>query len=160
MGQRFIPARHWSRQQVGQFATRQEGQQRAVKVWVCQSCRGWNEQQGRAKPACCAFCGYASFFRCDSKVEAQRFLWLWSEQDKGKISGLVHHPRYDLYGFDMQGRPQRVRTYEADFEYHDRYGVVVTEDVKPSDPRAQTPEFKIKRDWFELQYGRRLMIVN
>lgn len=158
---RYIPGRLWGKRQVGQFATRVEGHQRAIKVWICVACQGWNEP-AKGKPAGCQFCACPQLLKCDSKGEAQRFVWLWGEQQRGRITGLIHHPRFDLFAPGPTGTGlKRICIYEGDSEYvitdsNER----IVEDFKPQDPAAQDPLFKVKRKWVEHQYGLRISIVS
>lgn len=159
--QRWIPARYAGAG--GQaFATRADGYQRKRRVYVCLACRAWNEG---ARPAECIdpHCSSGTFLRMDSVVEAQRFMALWLMQDAGTIvpGTLTHHPRYPLITLGPDGKPIAVRVYEADSTYvRAACGTRVVEDVKPRADQAQDPVFRLKRAWFEAQYGLPITIVS
>ena len=162
-----MTATHWVHNRGGthrraaqQFAHRSEGYQRKRRVWVCVNCRAWHD----AKPAGCigTGCLSGSFLHFDSTVEAQRFVQLWMLQDHGEIQRgtLRHHPRYPLCVPGPSGAPIEVCRYEADSTYVTQAGLRVVEDVKPRDPKAQDPVFKLKRRLFEAQYGVEITIVS
>lgn len=166
-GQRYIPGRRWARGpgQAGRggFQTRVEGHQRSRKVWICLACRAWlePEQTGgpKGKPAACHQCGGSSYLFFDSAIEGQRFARLWFMQDTGEITGLKHHPRFELHTVNPGDQVVRVGVYEADSEYW-RDGQHIVEDVKPRDEAAQDPLFKWKRRHFEAEYGLTIYIVS
>lgn len=100
--------------------------------------------------------------RFASKREAIRYAELKLLLRAGQISGLKLQPRYPLCAGDVpillrSGRYRNGRqlVYVADFEYVDQAGVTVTEDAKG----YETPEWKIKRALFEIQYGRQVVTM-
>lgn len=163
-----MSAQHWTHgrgrggaRQAGPFATRNAGFALKNRAWICIACRAWHD----VKPKGCINpnCTSGKFLHFDSKVEAQRFAQLWMLQDHGRIAAgtLVHHPRYDLCAPDPRGgAPLAVAYYEADSTYVRDTGARVVEDVKPRADLAQDPVFKIKRRWFEAQYGLAITIVS
>lgn len=99
----------------------------------------------------------------DSKREAARYQELKLLLRAGEISHLKLQPRYPLYYGDQQIRIRSERfnktgfplTYVADFEYTDKDGQLVVEDVKGH----ATQVAKIKLALFQLHYGLEVRIV-
>jgi len=155
----------------GAFGTRLEGANLAHKVWLCRACYAWHwaERDGwdapRKKPPACRECGERQFLHFDSRGEAQRFVHLMRDQRHGLVRKLRHHPRFPLHVPDPSGTPRKFAVYEAD-SYYQRLDEAsgewldVVEDFKPADPKAQDPQFKLKRRAFELQHGIAITIVS
>lgn len=167
MGTHFIPARRWSGKPGGRggFTSRLGGANLARRVWICPACRRWHDPVDdpggkKSRPPACAGCGERALLYFDSRGEALRFVQLWMMQDAGDITGLRHHPRFDLLAYGEGGVPVPVAQYEADAAYIDRHGIEVIEDYKPRSPEAQDPVFRLKRRHFEAQYGIRVRIVS
>jgi hypothetical protein len=138
----------------GTFRSRTGGFQQAQHVWICQGCRAWAKGQ---RPAECVHCNCPDLWHCDSAGEAKRFMQLLFRQDIGDIIDLEHHPRFPILVEGPAG-PKPILTYEADASYQ-HAGKLVVEDVKPSDPRAQDPIFRLKRKLFEHQYATQITLV-
>jgi len=87
-----------------------------------------------------------------SKSEGERYLELKTLQETGQIRDLVLQPKFVLQeSFRKHGELFRAIHYVADFQYFDRDGKFVVEDVKGY-MGYTTPEFKIKRKLFEKRY--------
>lgn len=87
----------------------------------------------------------------DSQREAQRYATLKLLARSGDYADLKLQPRYPL----MVGGV-KIADYVADFEYRDTVtGATITEDVKG----VETAVFKLKRKFFEAQYGRKIRIT-
>ena len=93
--------------------------------------------------------------RFQSKAEARRYSELKLLERANEIRDLKLQPRYPLMCGD---RPISIRNkhgvkrkvvYIADFEYVDKFGVFIVEDVKGYD----TPTSRLKRGILEAQYG-------
>jgi hypothetical protein len=86
----------------------------------------------------------------DSRAEAARYLVLLERQQRGQISGLRTQPRYELQAAfrDAQGRMTRAIVYVADFEYREKGGQLVAEDVKG----METQVWRIKAKMFKNRY--------
>ena len=82
----------------------------------------------------------------DSQAEGNRYLYLKSEQEAGRISGLECHPKFTLLkGRTWNGKRYRPVTYSPDFTYRDCVAAkMVAEDVKGGQA-TQTTAFKIKQ---------------
>lgn len=85
-----------------------------------------------------------------SKLEAYRCDELHLQQQAGDVSDLKAHPQ-PVYHLDVNG--VRVATYRGDFEYLDRDGVLVTEDVKG----FRTERYQIIAELFAALFGRRIL---
>ncbi len=157
--------KHWipHRPGRGRFNTRIQGHALKKSVWVCKACRAWHraaEQTAKGRPAGCKQCQGKDFFFFDSGGEAQRFMALWFALDGGRIEALEHHPRFPLLVVDARtGKPVQIGYYEADSKYVEN-GLVVVEDFKPKDPRAQDPVFKLKRRIIEATHGFTISVVS
>lgn len=78
----------------------------------------------------------------DSKAEAQRYLGLRLLLRAGEISELTRQVSFVLApGTIIQGKAKRSLIYRADFQYRDKAGRLVVEDVKG----MLTEAYKIKR---------------
>ncbi len=85
----------------------------------------------------------------DSRAEATRYTELRLLERAGEISSLVLQPEFELIpGYTKNGRKVRAVKYRADFQYTDRDGKTVIEDVKG----VRTKEFAIKKKIFEWKY--------
>lgn len=80
----------------------------------------------------------------DSKAEAERWATLKILAAAGEITGLQRQVPYDL---TVNGT--RIARYVGDFEYRDRMGDSVVEDVKG----VLTPEFRLKAKLMEAIHG-------
>lgn len=88
----------------------------------------------------------------DSKAEYKRYAELITLQKQGKIRDLNRQVSYRL-----TAHGKKICVYIADFDYYvgDEH---VTEDYKGM-PRV-TPEFRIKANLFEAQYGRKIVLTS
>ncbi len=94
----------------------------------------------------------------DSKAECRRYIQLRTMERAGEISELRIQVAYELFPAQVvDGKRIRACRYIADFEYLDRNGVLVTEDVK-SGP-TKTAEFRVKAKAFAFRYGRAIREV-
>jgi hypothetical protein len=86
----------------------------------------------------------------DSKAEADRYMYLLSEQKKGNISELAIQVPYILQeGFvNYNGKKIREIKYIVDFEYRMPDGRIVVEDVKG----FATKDFNLKYKMFMWRY--------
>jgi len=85
----------------------------------------------------------------DSRAEATRYTELKLLERAGEISSLVLQPEFELIpGYIKNGRKIRAVKYRADFQYTDRNGKTVIEDVKG----VCTKEFLLKKKIFEWKY--------
>lgn len=89
--------------------------------------------------------------RFASKAEAKRYEELKLLVRAGEISELELQKPYQLTAFDGT----KLAKYVADFDYRDKSGVRVTEDVKG----ILTPAFRIKAKLFKAQFGRDITII-
>lgn len=89
--------------------------------------------------------------RFSSKAEAARFLELKLLEKAGEVRELELQPRFTLCAPVGHSRvPTRVCDYVADFRYREGpRGMLVIEDVKG----MKTPVYRLKKKWFEAQYG-------
>lgn len=87
-----------------------------------------------------------------SKAEARRCDELHILQAGGEISGLVAHPQ-PSYPLVVAGT--KVTVYRGDFEYTDRDGTLVTEDVKG----MRTDVYQLKAKLFAALMGREIREV-
>ena len=85
-----------------------------------------------------------------SKAEARRCDELHALETGGEISDLKAHPQ-PVYRLEVNG--VLVATYKGDFEYRDRDGNVVTEDVKG----MRTEIYALKAKLFRAIYGREIL---
>lgn len=92
----------------------------------------------------------------DSTAEYHHWLYLRSEQEAGRIKGLMPHPTYTLIPRfkTLSGQWERAVTYTPDFQYiifdpDDPYSEqTVCEDVKG----VRTTAYIIKRKLFQFTY--------
>ena len=85
----------------------------------------------------------------DSKAEAERYAELKLLERSGQIRGLALQPEFELIpGYTKNGHKIRAVKYRADFQYTDRNGQTVIEDVKG----VRTKEFLLKKKIFEWKY--------
>ena len=84
----------------------------------------------------------------DSKKERARYFELKLLERTGQISELVLQPKYPL----MINKTVVAR-YISDFEYKDKTGALITEDVKSEITRKQ-PVYRLKNKMFAAQFGR------
>lgn len=148
------------------MTTKADGWNKARHAWICRLCGAWHD----TKPTECAsrgcLAGQKDLLHFDSKGEAQRFAHLMFLQEQGEITALRHHPRYALHALAPGGKPVQVATYEADSVYRKPWRdgldetMVIVEDYKPGSEKALDPTFKLKRRWFEAQYGIEIKIVS
>lgn len=82
-----------------------------------------------------------------SKKEASRYATLKLLEKTGEIRGLAIQPKFRL---DVCG--QHICTYVADFQYLERDGSVVVEDVKSAITR-KNPVYRIKNKLFHALIG-------
>jgi hypothetical protein len=89
--------------------------------------------------------------RFDSKKEADRYLILRSEMNRGAIQDLILQPKFILQcAFtDAMGEKHRQIEYWGDFQYFDKKKkCMVVEDVKG----MQTEVYKLKKKLFLYSY--------
>lgn len=87
---------------------------------------------------------------CDSFKEAQRGFELYMMQKAGEISELSFHPTFKL---EIDGRKigKRGRRFTADFQYRNKNGELIVEDVKS--PITKSAEaYTLRRDLFLALY--------
>ena len=87
-----------------------------------------------------------------SKAEARHCDELHILQAAGEISDLKAHPQ-PVYPLEVNGR--KVTSYRGDFEYLDRDGTLVTEDVKG----VRTEVYQLKAKLFAALLGREIREV-
>ncbi len=96
--------------------------------------------------------------RFDSKAEGRRYMLLKDMERKGEITDLECQVSYELLPAQcVDGKKIRPCFYRCDFQYTNKNGVLVTEDVK-SGP-TKTAEYKIKAKMFAYRYGRQIVEV-
>lgn len=91
--------------------------------------------------------------RFDSKREGRRYCELRVLERAGDISALRRQPKYVLITEGVE-----VGQYVGDFEYVDKSGTLVTEDIK-SPATARIRLFAWKKKHFAAQYGREIRVV-
>lgn len=90
--------------------------------------------------------------RFDSQREARRYGELRLLEKAGQIRALTLQPSFPLWASAARGELVEVARYVADFQYDERDGQgwrLVVEDAKG----VRTTVYKLKRRWFEAQYG-------
>lgn len=91
--------------------------------------------------------------RFHSAKEARRYSELKLLEKAGEITGLLLQPRYGLWikPFVGTGSSERVSAgnYVGDFQYYERSGELVVEDVKG----VKTPAYRLKKRIVEALYG-------
>ncbi len=89
--------------------------------------------------------------RFHSKAEARRYSELKLLEKAGEVKELELQPEFPLYAPSKSwGKHELVCTYVADFRYRQGpRGVLVIEDVKG----MKTPVYRLKKKWFQAQYG-------
>ena len=107
----------------------------AVRAWRCTGCGAIATKGDKV----CAACGAKAIRSFDSRAEARRFDQLMLMQRAGVIHALRCQPKWLLV---IKG--EQVGSYTADFEYRDRDGRLVVEDVKGGEA-TRTEVYKIKR---------------
>lgn len=86
-----------------------------------------------------------------SRAEASRYIALKAAVALGTITDLVLQPRFVLQpGFGPKGGKIRAIEYVADFQYKDKEGRSIVEDVKG----MKTEAYNIKRKIFLYKYGK------
>lgn len=87
----------------------------------------------------------------DSVKEANRYLVLLGMEQAGEIAGLTLQPKFEIMpGFrDWDNTWIRPTTYSADFQYRDKEGNLIIEDVKSA--YTKTQQWAIK--WKLLKYS-------
>lgn len=94
-----------------------------------------------------------------SRKEASRYSVLKILERAGEISDLVLQPRFVIAeGFKHDGKTYRTRFYVADFQYRDKSGSVVVEDVK-SPITKKNPVYRLKIHLFLSRYGDNYIFV-
>lgn len=99
---------------------------------------------------------YADGHRFDSHGEYGRWLQLKAREEKGEISELRVHPKYELraYPYCLEDGPKKVAKIIPDFEYWEN-GKLVTEDFKG----VITSTWRLKAKIFKANYGREIRVV-
>jgi hypothetical protein len=89
--------------------------------------------------------------RFHSKAEARRYSELKMLEKAGEIKELELQPKFPLCAHPrMNGAGVKVCDYVADFRYRKGpRGLLVIEDVKG----MKTPVYRLKKKWFQAQYG-------
>lgn len=131
---------------VRRFRSRYDGLQMRRHRWACRTCG--NVYTTKPNKGCA--CGQKRVEYFASKAEFERFAALALLERCGAISGLRLHPRYEL---SVNG--VKVCTYTPDFEYTDRDGQLVIEDVKGA-LGTEVAELRIKL--FEAIHGKKVSI--
>ena len=132
----------------GKFTSKTDGMNRRKAAHLCLACRHSQPETFKA----CPKCGKKERVYFPSKAEFHRAAELLFLQDRGVISRLHFHPKFQLIVNDVY-----ICTYVADAAY-ERDGELVTEDTKPRSFVDKSAAFKIKL--FEAGWGRKLTIVN
>ena len=92
---------------------------------------------------------YLDGYKFDSKAEMARYEELKLLIRAGEIFDLVLQPKFPLQeSFRLDGTLIRKFQYVADFQYTDKDGKVVVEDVKG----VETEVYKLKKKLFLYQY--------
>lgn len=91
----------------------------------------------------------------DSKIEAERAMYLVALRNEGVIHSLEFQPEYILQdGFRRHGKTIRAIKYKADFRYTQDEKTVV-EDVKGK----KTTEYMLKKKLFLFHHGENIQFV-
>ena len=123
------------------FRSKADGFNRAVRHWVCQSCRAVYT----AKHAQCR-CGHKVLYYFASGTEFRRFCQLAARLDRGMIDDLVLQKNYPV---EINGA--LIFTYRADFVYLDKGSArTIIEDAKPK--RFRDPLYMIKKKAVEAYH--------
>ncbi len=91
----------------------------------------------------------------DSKREAEVWISLQALRRAGTIVNLERQVKFPLHGVDDKGKPGKVCIYIADFVFQDLDGHTNVYDAKG----YKTAMYRLKKKWFELQYGLRIVEV-
>lgn len=90
--------------------------------------------------------------RFDSKSEGRRYLQLKAMEQAGEISDLKLQTEFEIFpAQEVCGKKIRACFYRCDFDYIDKDGQRVIEDVKSS--ATCTPEYKIKAKGMAFFHG-------
>jgi hypothetical protein len=86
----------------------------------------------------------------DSQREAERYSELKLMESAGLIKNLIVHPRFELFPKKglPNGRIMKAIRYTADFQYIDRDGNIIVEDVKG----MITRDASLRMNLFQRQY--------
>ncbi len=93
----------------------------------------------------------------DSLKEKNRYLELKASQKSGLIYHLEVHAKFPLHASPLaspnMGGAEKISHYEADFVYISFDGRTVVEDCKG----MKTAMYRLKKRWFEVEYGIRIL---
>ncbi len=92
--------------------------------------------------------GVESAIRFSSKREAERFVLLALERERGAITDLELQPQYTLSVIDKHGTRHIIGRYIADFRYR-REGQLICEDAKG----MKTAIYSWKKHHCEIEHG-------
>lgn len=87
----------------------------------------------------------------DSKAESIRYCELRMLEQVREISGLKLQPRFDFF-LPVNNKPKKMFSYYADFEYIDKEGNYVVEDVK-SEITAKNSTYRLKKKIVEAAHS-------
>lgn len=92
----------------------------------------------------------ADGFKFDSEMEYQYYTEIKSRVEKGSITNLIIHPKFELQpAFVKNGKSWKPIHYEADFQFKDE----ITDKVRVVDVKGMVlPDFEIHRKMFEYTY--------
>ena len=94
----------------------------------------------------------------DSRKEAGRYSELKLLEKAGEIKNLQLQPRFTLQeSFKYQGKAERKIEYIADFQYEEKDGQIIVEDVKSE--ITKTPLYRVKRKLFLKKYGEQIKFI-
>jgi hypothetical protein len=124
------------------FKNRFEAYNTAKRYHFCVDCK----HSQTLNYVTCPACGSKNREYFKSEKERNRAATLLFLQERGKISCLRLHPR-----FDLKVNSKTIGVYEADFDYKDKQGRYIVEDVKPDNGWID-PLAKWKIDHFQAQY--------
>ncbi|MCH7395935.1 DUF1064 domain-containing protein [Acinetobacter dispersus] len=91
----------------------------------------------------------------DSKKEHRRYIELKAMQQRGEISGLEHHTKFELAPktkLEGEKRAKPAVRYFADFTYHNSSGEYIVEDVKSVATR-KLPNYRTKKHLMKTVHG-------
>jgi hypothetical protein len=92
----------------------------------------------------------------DSQMEADYFLYLLEQLDKGEVLAFVLQPKFEIHpAFEKRGIKFRKIEYNADFGIITLNGENIIIDVKGT----ETAAFKLKSKMFERKFPQELKLV-
>ena len=135
----------------GKFRTKHQAQNMRKHCWACTDCANMSS----TKFDICGHCHSHSVQYFASKSEFQRFALLRTLQKAGHIRNLKLQPAFPI---SING--EHVTTYKADFQYIDKDGKLVVEDVKgTTNEKYLDSVFKLKAKMVRAYYGFEIQLV-